>query len=167
MFDKKLKIVITQPSVLLNDQIKRLKSLGDLYIHDTLPTSAEEWATICQGADVVCSGLAGLKDGGIYLLENVFVSLPFVGVGFLDTQKLKERKIIVSNSPGCNKDAVSEWIMNMMLNLFRKFNVFLNAKNLPEGELPDFTLGLAGKNVTVLGRGNIGSTVKKYARLSA
>ncbi len=154
---KKLKIVVTQPMEFSKGELKKLQSLGEVILYSDRP-SPEEWVKRCRGADIVCSGkVEGLKRN-MYQLSNVFISLPFVGVEFLDKVKARHRKITVANSPGCNKEAVSEWVVWMLLNLFREFPRFLNVKNLPSGK-PKVTLGLAGKKVSILGKGNIGSRV--------
>ncbi|MBA4320109.1 MAG: hydroxyacid dehydrogenase, partial [Flavobacterium sp.] len=82
------------------------------------------------------------------------------GTGFLDLNKLKERNIKVSRCPGCNTEAVSEWIIGMMLNLFREFPSYINVLD-SKTRRPEASKGLAGKNITILGKGNIGSRVGK------
>lgn len=157
---KKPKIVVTQPMDFSPEEIKNLQSLGEVTFYEDRP-SPDEWLRRCQGADIICSGKdEGLKRN-IHKLTNVFVSLPFVGVEFLDKKRARKRKIVVANSPGCNKEAVSEWIIAMLLNLLREFPSFMNVKELPEGKRPKMTWGLAGKKVCILGKGNIGSRVGK------
>ncbi len=150
------KIVVTQSMGFHPNQIERLKSLGEGMFHKDSPKSPEEWVKRCEGADIVCSGKFGL-DQRVYDVKNTFFSLPFVGVGWLDKTKLKDNNITVSYCPGCNKDAVSEWIVGMMLNLLRQFPTFINASYLPKGATAKGTLGLSGKKVCILGKGNIGS----------
>ncbi len=160
---KKPKIVVTQSMEFSPEEIKKLQSLGEVTFYENRP-SPEEWLKRCLGADIICSGKNdGLKQN-IYKLSNVFVSLPFVGVEFLDKTKARQRKITVANSPGCNKEAVSEWIIAMLLNLLREFPSYMNVKELPEGKKPEVTLGLAGKRVCILGKGNIGSGVGKICQ---
>jgi len=160
---KKIKIVVTQPMDFSPDEIKKLRSLGEVTLYADHP-SPDEWLRRCQGADIVCSGKdEGLKQN-LYKLSQVFVSLPFVGVEFFDKEKSRQDKIVVANSPGCNKEAVSEWIIAMLLNLLREFPSFMNVKELPRGKRPKMTLGLAGEKVCILGKGNIGSRVGKICQ---
>lgn len=154
------KIIVTQEMDFSPDQRERLKKLGDVTFYDDRAKSPEEWLERCKGADVICSGIFGVRQK-IHELANVFVSLPFVGVGWIDKENLKKNNIAVSNSPGCNKDAVSEWIIAMMLNLLRELPGFIRTTNLPKGELPKIKLSLTGKKVCILGKGNIGSRVGK------
>lgn len=51
-------------------------------------------------------------------------------MGFLDVAKLKERNIQVSRCPGCNREAVGEWIIAMLLNLFRELPQYINVLEL-------------------------------------
>lgn len=118
----------------------------------------------CAGADIICTGKFGLRDK-IYELQNVFIAVPFVGVGWIDQEKIKQRNIKVANAPGSNKDAVAEWITYMILSLFRRFPVFVNAKKRQWGDIPDATSSLTGKTVTILGRGNIGTRVGKLCQV--
>ncbi len=156
-------IVVTQNLELYPDQIERLKSFGDVTFCHDLAKSSEEWLEQCQGADIICTGGFGLKQK-IYEIKNSFFSLPFVNVSWIDKKKIKQNNVTVSYCPGCNKDAVSEWIIGMMLNLFRNLPKFINVKDLPKGKIPDFTLGLTGKKVAILGKGNVGSRVGKICQ---
>ena len=154
------KIIITQGMDLFPDQIERLKNLGEVKIYDDLANTPKEWLDRCKGFDIICTGKFGLKQK-VYELKNVFISLPFVGIGWLDKEKLEKKNIKVAYSPGCNKDAVSEWIIGMMINLLREFPKYINIKDLPEHTLPEKALGLTNKKVCILGAGNIGSWVGK------
>jgi len=91
----------------------------------------------------------------------VFFALSFVGIGFFDKEKLKANNITVSFCPGCNKDAVSEWIIGMIINLLRDLPEMINNTTLPKGVIPKETSGLTNKRVTIFGKGNIGSRVGK------
>jgi phosphoglycerate dehydrogenase-like enzyme len=152
------KIVVTAPMAFYPDQIERLKSLGDVTFHNDLAKSSEEWVKRCESADIICSGKYGLKEK-IYEIRNAFFSVPFVAVGWIDKKKLKKSGITVSYSPGCNRHAVSEWIIAMMLILLRRLDKFINVKELKEKYNSQKYLGLAGKKVCILGKGNIGSRV--------
>lgn len=157
---KRLNIVVATPRNFLSEHEKRLKSFGDVKIYNTLPDSPDKWLKRCVGADIICSGKYGLKEK-IYELENVFISLPFVAVGWLDKGKLKNKNITVSYSPGCNKHAVSEWIIAMIFLLLRKFNKLVGTKYLKDKTGSSDYLSLVGKKVCILGRGNVGSRVYK------
>lgn len=149
-----MKIVITQPLYLQRDQIERLQNLGELKMYDALASDYDDWLSRVRGYDVVCSGKFGLMQR-FSKLHDVFVSLPFVGVSWLDKAVLQKNNILVSNSPGCNKDAVSEWIIGMMINLVRELPGRINIDRMPSG-IPSRDRGVSGLRATILGAGNIG-----------
>lgn len=155
------KIVVTKNLDLYEDQSKRLDGLGDVVYYDDSPETVDEWLERCKDADIICTGIFGLKSEKVYELKDVFISLPYVGVEFLDKERLKERNIIVSNSPGCNKEAVSEWIVGMMLMFFRRLSELNRVTDLPKDEILKITTSLYDKNITILGAGDIGKQLGK------
>ncbi|MHB1865394.1 MAG: NAD(P)-dependent oxidoreductase [Candidatus Saccharimonadales bacterium] len=157
------KIVVTNHQDLTSKQKARLDSLGDVTYYESLPTGKEYLERI-KGADVICSGTAGLKD--VYAqVKDVYITVGFVNVAFLDLNVLKKNNVTISNAPGANKYAVSEWIIAMMIILTRKLDSFLNSNERfrKDGKLPPLVEGLAGRSLTVLGMGNIGTRVGEVA----
>ena len=154
-----MKIIITQDLRLSEKQVKRLERIGDIKIYKELSKTPEEWFERCEDADIVCTGKFGLKTEKLYELEDKFISVPFVGTDFLDLARLKKRNITVARSPGCNKIAVSEWILGMIFNLLREFPKYINNKDLSKGEIPPPAIGLAGHKIAILGKGHVGSRV--------
>lgn len=153
------KIVVTQPMSFSPEQKARLDKLGDVTYFDELAVSPEEWLKRCEGADAVCSGIFGLRDAYADL-KDIFVSVPFVGVGsFADPQVLKTNNITLCNSPGSNRHAVSEWIVFMIIESLRDLAHYINSDEEPVVGLPPAGIGLAVRKLTVLGKGNIGSRV--------
>lgn len=152
------KIVVTHDLGLSEDDKSRLKLLGDVTIYDSRPKSPDEWLKRCQSANVICSGIPGLREK-YQELKNVFITLPLVNVAYLNRDILNKNNIKASNSPGCNKDAVSEWIIGMMINLLRKLPLYINNNDLPKEKAPEQTIGLTDKMVLILGKGNIGNRV--------
>jgi len=154
-----LKIVVPLNLELFPDQIKRLKKLGAVTFYNDWAKTPEEWLERVKDADIICGGKFGLKEK-YQDLKNVFISLPFVGVGFFDENILKKRNIVVAKSPGCNKVAVSEWIIGMIFNLLRRFPFYINNTTL-NNDLPPIEHSLKDKNITILGKGHVGSRVGK------
>lgn len=157
------KIVVPLNLELFPDQIKRLKKLGDVTFYNDWAKTPEEWLQRVKDADIICGGKFGLKEK-YQDLKNVFISLPFVGVGFFDENILKKRNIVVAKTPGGNKVAVSEWIVGMIFNLLRRFPFYINNKTLND-DLPPIEHSLKDKNITILGQGNIGSRVGKICEV--
>lgn len=158
-----MKIVVTQPIGLSNAQKARLETLGKVTYHDERASSPAEWLERTTGFDVICTGVFGVNTQWDKL-HDIFVSLPFVGVGWADPKVLKANNVTMSNSPGCNKHAVTEWIIGMLLMMTRQLDHYLNIKELPFNTMPPQAFGLPGKNITILGKGNIGSCVGEAAQ---
>lgn len=147
------KIVVTCPMGLSDEQNVRLEKLGDVKYFDTHPTP-EEWLKRIEGYDVVCSWFAGLREN-INVIKDVFVSVPAVGVrSFAEPKILQANNVTLCNSPGCNRHAVSEWIVYMMIESMRHIGKNINTKEVVGFDPP--TLGLMGKRVTILGYGDVG-----------
>lgn len=158
-----MKIVVTNNQDLTEDQKKRLNSLGEVTYYDSLP-DGNEYLKRVEGADVICSGTAGLKDA-YSQLKNVYITVSFVSTAFVDNEVLKSNNVTLSNAPGANKHAVAEWVIFMMLLMMRQFDDALNRDNTyrENGALPPLTSGLADRSATILGYGNIGRQVGKLA----
>src|SRR3989338_6770079 len=156
----KPKIVVTSTMSFLPEQKMRLEKLGETNFYNTLPSTPEEWMKRTEGDEIICSGKYGLTEK-IYERKNVFYSLPFVAVGWIDKEKLKASGNTVSYSPGCNSYAVSEWIIGMTFFLMRKFNRLVNTQTLKEKTGSRDYYGLAHKKACILGKGNVGSKVGK------
>ena len=83
---------------------------------------------------------------------------------FADPTVLKANNITLCNSPGCNRHAVSEWIVFMILESHRHLRHYINTDERLTTPLPPSTTSLAGRRVTVLGKGNIGRRVAAGAQ---
>ena len=57
----KPKIAVTKNLKFYKDQVKRLELLGDVTFHNNDPKSADEWFERCKDADIICTGIFGLK----------------------------------------------------------------------------------------------------------
>ena len=158
------KIVVTNNQSLTTEQRARLDGLGDVTYYDYVPQGAEEYLERVKGADIICSGTAGLQDA-YSQLKDVYVTVSFVSVAFVDLDVMKANNVKVSNAPGANRYAVSEWIIGMMIIMSRNLDTFLNRKESlrKDGNLPPLTPGLAQKTVTILGKGNVGTRVGEIA----
>ena len=158
-------IVVTNNQDLPTEQKARLDSLGDVTYYDSLPQSPDEYLDRIKGADIVCSGTAGLREA-YPQLKDVYITVAFVSVSFVDIKVLKKNNVIISNAPSGNRHAVSEWIIGMMISLSRQFARFLNSEEefRKDGNLPPLTTGLAGRRLTIIGHGNIGTRVSEIAQ---
>jgi lactate dehydrogenase-like 2-hydroxyacid dehydrogenase len=156
------KIVVTNPMDFSPEQKSRLDALGDVTFYDDFTSSAEEWVKRCQGYDIVCSWMVGLREN-YSRLKDVVISVPFVGVGtFADPKILKDRNITLCNSPGCNRHPVAEWIIYMILTTVRRFDKLLRTTESVSISPPQ--RGVAGRNITILGKGNVGTRVGEICK---
>lgn len=159
-----MKIVVTNNQHFNKEQKERLESLGNVVYYDDLPKDGNEYLERVKGADIICSGTAGLKDA-YDKLKDVYVTVGFVSVAFVDLELMKRNNVLVSNAPGINKNAVSEWIMWMIGCVLRDFDNYLNTtKNLRDFDtLPPAFPGLTNRNMTILGYGNVAKQTAKLA----
>ena len=153
------KILITGDFLFTEEQVNRLKVLGEVTV-TTDYSSSEEWLEAVKGADVV------LSDGDYLLenlenLENVFVTYPYIELGSFDSEKLKEKGVLVANTEGSNKNSIVEWTTFMIISLFRNLPSYLNIT-----ESVPFTLNqsLAGKRVLIVGKGSIGTGIGEVCK---
>lgn len=158
------KIVVTNNQNFTPAQKQRLDNLGDVTYYDVLPKDADEYLSRIKEAEIVCSGTAGLKDA-YPEIKNKYITVGFVSVAFVDLEILTKNNVKISNAPGINQHAVSEWIMCMLLLAMRHFDEAINCKRTlrVDNKVPKIQKGLAGKNITILGYGNIGKRVEKLA----
>jgi phosphoglycerate dehydrogenase-like enzyme len=150
-------IVLTQPLGLTDAQLAELRSLGTITSYNTISKDVNEWLERVKDADIIYTNHHGFGEGW-RSLHDTFVTLPFVGVNFLDPKILKVRNIVVSRSPGCNRIAVSEWIVGVLLNYARQLPMFIGATHFDQ-PTPFYTTSLYGKTACVMGQGYIGSRV--------
>jgi phosphoglycerate dehydrogenase-like enzyme len=119
------------------DQNKRLAVLGKVKAVPS-PDSAEEWLKQVQGADIICSDGDFLLEN-IYNLRNVFVTYPYIELGAFDSEKLRANGVTVANTQGSNRDSIVENVT---------------------ADVPfERTQSLAGKQVLIVGKGNIGTQI--------
>ncbi|MEK7462383.1 MAG: NAD(P)-dependent oxidoreductase [Patescibacteria group bacterium] len=136
-----------------DEQRARLDSLGA--VRNVSFSSSEEWLAAVQGSDIILSDGDYLFEN-LEKLEDVFVTYPYIEIGAFDTEKLKRRGVFVANTSGSNRDAIVEWVMFVVLSLFRKFPDYLNTN-----ETKPFALhnSLVGKKVLIVGKGSIGTCI--------
>jgi phosphoglycerate dehydrogenase-like enzyme len=159
-----MNIVVSEGLRLSLEQTKRLESLGECTIYDKPAKSNEESLKRFEEADIICTESAPIENV-IYNLKDKLVCFPFVGMHWLDHEKLKKNSIKVANTPGCNKTAVTEWIVAMMILLSRELYSSINKPSDKYSGFPQDTKGLAFRKVTILGRGNIGKHVGEVCEL--
>src|SRR3989338_3748249 len=149
-----MKKIVTLGISLKDEHQRRLEAMGELKVLES-PTSVEDFLSKVKNAEVIYSN-------GNYLLEslsklkNVFVTYPYVELGVFNSEKLEKNGVLVANARGGNRDSIVEWVMYMVISLFRKFTPLVRVtENLPV----EFQQSLNGKKILIMGHGNIGSQV--------
>ena len=139
----------------MSDQQKsRLQALGQAQFLPS-PTSSEELVREADKADVLYSDGAFLLDS-LTELKNIFVTYPYVELGVFNAVELKKNGVVVANSQGGNRASIIEWVMFMMLSLFRQFGPLVRAAKDIQVELRET---LVGKKVLIVGKGSIGTKI--------
>ena len=152
--ESKMKKIVTLGISLKDEHQRRLEAMGELKVLES-PTSVEDFLSKVKNAEVIYSN-------GNYLLEslsklkNVFVTYPYVELGVFNSEKLEKNGVFVANVRGGNRDSIVEWVIYMILSLFRKFGPCVRATENFSFELQE---SLQGKKVLIVGHGSIGSQI--------
>ena len=137
-----------------DSQKSRLEALGDVKYLPS-PDSSDELLKSAKGADVLYSDGAFLLES-LSKLKNTFVTYPYVELGVFNAEDLKKNGVFVANSQGGNRASIIEWVMFMVLSLFRKFGPLVRATENLTVEMQE---SLEGKKVLIVGKGSIGSKI--------
>jgi len=149
-----MKKIVIAGANLIDSQKARLEALGEVTYLPS-PSSAEELVSAANGADVLFSDGAFLLDS-LPRLKDVFVTYPYVELGVFDSEELKTNGVVVANAQGGNRPSIIEWVMFMVLALFRNFSPMVRAKENFPVELQQ---SLVDKKVLIVGKGSIGSMI--------
>lgn len=136
------------------EQIARLKAAGQV---DKLESASsdEEWLATVKGYDVICSWGDHVM-ANLGKLENVLVTYPYTELGSFDSEELAKRNVCIANARGGNRKSIVEWVMFMVLSLYRQFPTFLRTT---EQHPFTSTESLEGKKALIVGHGTIGTEV--------
>jgi phosphoglycerate dehydrogenase-like enzyme len=149
-----VKKIVTLGITLNDDHKKRLDALGELQVL-TAPVSVDNFVQKVAGYNVILSNGEFLLDS-LDRLKDVFVTYPYVELGVFDSEKLERNGVTVANSRGGNRDSIVEWVMFMLIDLFRKFRSMVRASETFEVRLQE---SLVNKKVLIVGHGSIGSQI--------
>jgi len=145
------KIAIMEKTSFNQEQISRLKSLGEVTFYENL--SDEEANRIAPQYDVV---VVNWLDPTPFLLEmrsQSLVALLSTGYGWISNiAQARTKGIYVSNIPGYSTEAVSEHLLGLLLGISKR--IFVQINHDKDDGVAGFEL--SGKTVGVIGLGNIG-----------
>lgn len=77
-----------------------------------------------------------------------FIGTATIGIDHIDTQFCDSHKIFWTNAPGCNSSSVQQYVIVALLTA-----------------ASGFRFSLKGKTIGIIGAGNVGAKVEKFARL--
>lgn len=136
------------------EQKQRIEKLGEVKYAPS-PTTPDELIKQAEGFDIICSDGSSLY-GSLPRLINVFVTYPYIELGPFNSEELKENGVLVANTQGSSRETIAEWALFMILALFRNFVPLVRTTDQPKFQLYE---SLVGKNILVIGKGNIGTRV--------
>ncbi len=139
---------------LKDDQKARLDALGEVKYLPS-PSSSGELLKQVEGANILYSDGAFLLDS-LPKLKNIFVTYPYIELGVFDSEELKKNGVLVANAQGGNRPSIIEWVMFMVLSLFRKFSPMVRATGNIKVELRE---SLVDKKTLIIGKGSIGTKI--------
>jgi glycerate dehydrogenase len=155
-----MKKIVTLGINLKEDHKKRLKIAGEL-IETEAPKSVDDFVKKVSGANVVYSGGNFLLEA-LPKLKNVLVTYPFIELGIFNSENLEKNGVYVANAQGGNRDSIVEWVMFMVLSLFRKFSPMVRPTKNFDVQLQET---LVDKKVLIVGHGSIGSQIGKLCEV--
>lgn len=165
-----MKIVIPDdypPVITGTDAIKRLETVGDVAIHNSLPKSGAELLERVAGAAIVVnirSSVRFTEDVLFRMAPTVkLISCWGTGVDHVDLAAAKRFGITVSNTPFVNAAAVAEQTLALMLAVVRRIPA--QDRSVKAGQWKrGMTSQCYGKTVGIIGTGTIGSLFARLAR---
>jgi D-3-phosphoglycerate dehydrogenase len=162
---KECRLLVTPTSYGKNDA--RLKTeleaqVGEVVYNPTgKPLTSAEVAQLLPGIDGYIAGLDGIDANALKTADRLKVIARYgVGVDNVDLTAVREKGIVVTNTPGANSVSVAELALGLMLALARQIPEAVEAVH--QGKWPRYSgVSLEGKTIGILGLGAIG---KQLAR---
>ncbi|MCR9199535.1 MAG: NAD(P)-binding domain-containing protein [Planctomycetaceae bacterium] len=146
--------------------LEQLRQIADVRLHSDLPQTEEEMLERLQPADILLNSRSAVKVG-----SNLLARLPRLkmiavcGIGYdsIDLDAASQRGIVVSNIPGRTATVVAEHAFALMLSVARRIPDM--TRQVASGHWPDdLGTSLIGKQVGVIGTGNIGRQMIRLCR---
>ena len=154
------KIYILEQFDFSNEQLEKLKSLGDVKLFKK--ASQKEITEAVANADVVMLDWLDPTNIITKMKKGSFVCLPFTGYGWITTLKQAlDNGVVISNTPHYSTNAVAEHHLGLILDVAKHITLFNN--ELKQGSVPFIqNTELGGKTIGIIGLGHIG---KRLAEL--
>jgi phosphoglycerate dehydrogenase-like enzyme len=161
-----MKIVVADPVILTENCRRKLGTLGELEIFNSIPASVSDYDERIKNAEILLVGKASISREVLQYASNLkMICVCHTGYDNIDLQAATSHGVIVSNVPDYASEAVAEFVFALALDLLRKIEVADVMAH--KGEFDDhYYLSnklLAGKTIGVIGAGNIGNRVMQIA----
>lgn len=159
------RILVTPTSYAKNDPTLRSELEAEVseVVYNTTghPLSSSELLEMITGCNGYIAGLDDIDRNVIEAAHQLKVIARYgVGVDNIDLEAVKEKGIVVTNTPGANSVSVAELTIGLIISLARMIPTAVEA--IKKGEWPRIPgLTLAGKVVGLLGFGSIGKNVAR------
>lgn len=146
-----------------------LESLADVEIYDR--TAEDEIVPRCKGAEIILTNKVVLDSSVLNQLPRLmYIGVLATGYNVVDLEVASRQSIVVTNIPSYSTDSVAQMVFSHLLNIVNKTEHYAQENrngrwsNNPDFCYLDHTLSeLAGKQMGIVGLGNIGIAVSKIA----
>jgi lactate dehydrogenase-like 2-hydroxyacid dehydrogenase len=162
-----MRTVVMDDVVLSAEQVRVLKTLGELVVFRGTPVTREEILGRAAGAQVLISGWTRYSRAILGELPGLeLISLWSTGMDCVDLGAARQAGVQVANVPGFARNAVAELTFGLILSVMRKIQPALS--RLKASRTFEWGLfegrELAGKTLGILGTGAIGAKAAQIAR---
>lgn len=164
-----MKILVTPTSLQPGSGSPALDRLSaftsDLVFNQTgRPLTEEELIPLLKNCDGYIAGLDQITDKVLSQCKNLKVISRY-GAGYdrVDIESAKKHRILVTNTPGVNAEAVGELAFGLILSAARKIP-YLDRKTREGSWVRSTDIELYGKTLGILGLGAIGKVVARCAQ---
>lgn len=159
-----MNIVVVEKIEMTNNQIKRLKKLGNVTFYDDLP-EPEEALKRLKRADIAIIDWADINPVLDKLQKLKFIELMSTAYNFIDIKKTKKMGIKIANIPEYATEAVAEHIFGLILSVIKKIpKTDKDTKNGIWNKTPFRGWELKNKILGIVGLGHIGIRISEIAQ---
>ncbi|MDO5718116.1 MAG: NAD(P)-dependent oxidoreductase [Tissierellia bacterium] len=156
------------PIEMVEDFKDELNSMGhDFEYYDEKTNDYKEMAERCKNADIIMIANNPFPREVVESLEDTkLINIAFTGFDHVAVKEAFSKGIDISNASGYSDIAVSEIVIGLVLDLYRNISA-LNSEIRKSG-MPIPGREIRGKNVGIIGTGNIGiETAKLFKAFGA
>lgn len=154
-----MKLLLTGAFKYTSYQLEKIKSLG-FDIQFIQEERAKINIDVSDIDAVVCNNLFLYND--ISLFKNLkFIQLTSAGYDRVPLEYIKENNILIFNARGVYSIPIAEFVVMRILEIYKKSFLFYENQKIKKWEKQRNLLELYGKNVLILGYGEIGSEIAK------